>query len=67
MISQLLSAGTAVIADVLDSIGLTPTVLSPSIAPLGADTSFAGPAYTIAGESRRSDAKGDREKLAAID
>jgi regulator of RNase E activity RraA len=63
----LLDVGTAVLADVLDSLQITPTVLAPSIAPITSATRFAGPAYTVAGESHRSPAAGDRAKLAAID
>ncbi|MEW5723370.1 MAG: RraA family protein [Thermodesulfobacteriota bacterium] len=66
---RLLSAGTAVIADVFDNLGLTPLVLDTSLFPLpGPPRSFAGPAYTVAGESYRwTDGSGDRRKLAAID
>ena len=63
---QLKSAGTAVIADVLDSMHLTPRVLDNSLRPIGSASVFAGPAYTITGESGRFEG-GDRAKLAAID
>jgi regulator of RNase E activity RraA len=63
----LLEAGTAVVADVLDSMDVTPDVLAPTIAPVTARTRFVGPAYTIVGESIRSSSTGDRAKLAAID
>lgn len=63
----LLAVGTAVVADVLDSLRITPTVLAPSIAPVTPNVRFAGPAFTIAGESHRSQSSGDRAKLAAID
>jgi 4-hydroxy-4-methyl-2-oxoglutarate aldolase len=63
----LLEVGTAVVADVLDSLQITPTVLAPSIAPVTPKLRFAGPAFTIAGESHRSESNGDRAKLAAID
>lgn len=66
-IERLLEAGTAVVADVLDSLQITPTVLAPSIAPVTPGLRFAGPAYTVAGESHRSSSAGDRAKLAAID
>lgn len=66
-IELLLDVGTAVVADVLDSLQITPTVLAPSIAPVTAGLRFAGPAYTVAGESHRSSSTGDRAKLAAID
>lgn len=65
----LLRAGTAVISDVFDALGLAPPVLDTALFAVGgAGTAFAGPAYTIAGESARwSDGGGDRAKLAAID
>jgi regulator of RNase E activity RraA len=66
-IERLLEAGTAVAADVLDSLQVTPAVLAPSIAPVTPGLRFAGPAYTVAGESQRSSSAGDRAKLAAID
>jgi regulator of RNase E activity RraA len=62
----LISAGTAAISDVFDSLGLTPLVLDNALRPIGASSSFAGPAYTISGESI-SFQGGDRAKLAAID
>jgi regulator of RNase E activity RraA len=64
---QLLKAGTAVIADVFDSLGVLPPVLADAIAPIGAATRFVGPAYTVLGASATSADKGDRAKLAAID
>ena len=63
----LLDAGTAVIADVLDSLQIAPTVLAPSIAPVTPQVRFAGPAYTVTGELHWSSSAGDRAKLAAID
>jgi 4-hydroxy-4-methyl-2-oxoglutarate aldolase len=63
----LLNAGTAVVSDVCDKIGFAPLVLDPMLFPIkGAGHGFAGPAYTILGESRRWQG-GDREKLGAID
>lgn len=63
----LLEAGTAVIADVFDSFGRVPPVLDTSLFHLGRDfKGFAGPAYTVSGESVRWSG-GDRTKLAAID
>jgi 4-hydroxy-4-methyl-2-oxoglutarate aldolase len=63
----LLQAGTAVISDVFDSIGIAPPVLETELfAVKGFGHGFAGPAYTIAGESQKW-IGGDREKLAAID
>jgi regulator of RNase E activity RraA len=65
--NALLDAGTAVIADVFDSLGLPPPALANSIAPLAAGASFIGPAYTIAGRAEAIGQTGDRNKLAAID
>lgn len=65
---SLLDAGTAVIADVFDSIGRTPMVLDTSLFALkGPGTKFIGPAYTVSGESHRWSGNGDRTKLCAID
>ena len=64
----LLDAGTAVISDVFDSLGRKPMVLDTALFPVkGAGDGFAGPAYTIVGESEEWSSGGDREKLAAID
>jgi regulator of RNase E activity RraA len=61
-------AGTAVIADLFDSLDRTPPVLDTNLFPVtGPDAHFAGPAYTIAGESHHEPVRGDRAKLAAID
>jgi regulator of RNase E activity RraA len=65
-LEALRSAGTAVISDVYDSMQLTPPVLDNSLRPIGAAVTFAGPAYTITGESVRFEG-GDRNKLSAID
>lgn len=65
-LDALKSAGTAVIADVFDSLQLLPQVLDNSLQPVGAATTFAGPAYTITGESIQFQG-GDRAKLGAID
>jgi 4-hydroxy-4-methyl-2-oxoglutarate aldolase len=62
----LASAGTAVIADVFDSFRLQPPVLDNQLSAVGKAIAFAGPAYTIEGESRQYEG-GDRAKLAAID
>jgi len=65
---QLLTAGTAVVSDVIDAMGRLPLALDPALAPLDAAVRpFAGPAYTITGESSRWSGSGDRTKLAAID
>jgi 4-hydroxy-4-methyl-2-oxoglutarate aldolase len=64
----LLEAGTAVVSDVFDSLGLRPPVLDTSLFSVkGPGYGFAGPAYTVVGESREWAQGGDREKLAAID
>jgi regulator of RNase E activity RraA len=65
-LEALKAAGTAVIADVFDSLQRTPLVLDNSLRPIGPATAFAGPAYTLTGESV-SFTGGDRVKLAAID
>jgi len=59
-------AGTAVIADVFDSMGRMPPVLDTCLRPIGPAKVFAGPAYTVTGESMKFTG-GDRAKLAAID
>ena len=67
-IQSLLEAGTAVISDVFDKMGHLPPVLDNSLVAIpGPGIRFAGPAYTITGESHRWSGKGDRAKLAAID
>jgi 4-hydroxy-4-methyl-2-oxoglutarate aldolase len=60
------SAGTAVISDVFDSLHLLPPVFDNNLQPIGSSSTFAGPAYTITGESVRFEG-GDRAKLCAID
>ena len=67
--ASLLEAGTAVISDIFDAIGRPPLSLDPSLfSILGPGNGFAGPAYTIAGETHRwSDGSGDLKKLQAID
>jgi 4-hydroxy-4-methyl-2-oxoglutarate aldolase len=66
---SLLEAGTAVIADVFDSLGWLPPVLDTSLLPVkeGGPVKFAGPAYTVAGETHLWSGGGDRAKLSAID
>jgi 4-hydroxy-4-methyl-2-oxoglutarate aldolase len=67
-LKQLQQAGTAVIADLFDSLGRTPPVLDTTLFPVtGPGVRFVGPAYTIAGESHQEPIRGDRAKLAAID
>jgi regulator of RNase E activity RraA len=66
-LKQMLKAGTAVVADVFDSFDQLPLVLDNALHSLRAPGSnFAGPAYTITGESAVWKG-GDRLKLAAID
>jgi 4-hydroxy-4-methyl-2-oxoglutarate aldolase len=67
MLDALLEAGTAVVADVFDSIGRLPTVLIEMITPIAADRGFVGPAFTVTGTAVLSEETGDRAKLAAID
>ena len=43
---ELISAGTAVISDVFDSLKLVPPVLDNALRPVGASVAFAGPAHT---------------------
>ena len=64
-----INAGTAVLSDVFDNLGRAPLVLDNGLfhveRPIRA---FAGPAYTVAGESFAwADGSGDRLKLEAID
>ena len=65
-LSALKAAGTAVISDVFDSLQRTPPVLDNCLRPVGPAKAFAGPAYTVTGETVRFTG-GDRAKLAAID
>ncbi len=65
-LEALKAAGTAVISDVFDMLQLVPPVLDNSLRAVGPASSFAGPAYTITGESVPFTG-GDRTKLAAID
>jgi 4-hydroxy-4-methyl-2-oxoglutarate aldolase len=65
-LEALKAAGTAVISDVFDSLQRTPLVLDNSLRAIGRAAVFAGPAYTVTGESV-SFTGGDRAKLAAID
>jgi 4-hydroxy-4-methyl-2-oxoglutarate aldolase len=65
-LEALKTAGAAVISDVFDSLQRTPPVLDNTLRPIGRAAVFAGPAYTITGESV-SFTGGDRAKLAAID
>jgi len=68
LVETLRKAGTAVISDVFDNLGLVPLALATDLWPTrGPDVSFAGPAYTVAGETRLSANRGDRDKLQAID
>jgi 4-hydroxy-4-methyl-2-oxoglutarate aldolase len=60
------TAGTAVVADVFDSLGLLPPVLDNKLSSIGDSLAYAGPAYTISGETQTFSG-GDRAKLEAID
>lgn len=63
-----LRVGTAVIADIFDSLGRVPPVLTTDLFPVPSPgVTFVGPAYTVTGESKRWPGGGDRAKLAAID
>ena len=59
-------AGTAVVSDVFDSLGIEPPVLDNDILAIGDARAFAGPAYTIAGKLLDYDG-GDAAKMQAID
>jgi 4-hydroxy-4-methyl-2-oxoglutarate aldolase len=64
----LLEAGTAVIADVFDTLGQLPPVLDTQLFAVKDHPSpFAGPAYTVTGKSEAWSSGGDRAKLQAID
>ena len=65
-LSVLRQAGTAVVSDVFDSLQQLPPVLDNALRPVGPAQAFAGPAYTITGESQLFTG-GDRAKLEAID
>ncbi len=60
------TAGTAAIADIFDQLHLLPPVLDNRLYPVLEGSTFAGPAYTVAGEARTYSG-GDRLKLEAID
>lgn len=65
---QLLEAGTAAISDIFDAMDQMPLVIDNSLTFVGEGSCrFAGPAYTIEGESFRWSQGGDRAKLEAID
>jgi 4-hydroxy-4-methyl-2-oxoglutarate aldolase len=67
-LEPLLKAGTAVIADVFDSLGQLPPVLDTQLFAVKKNGApFAGPAYTITGKSEAWSSGGDRAKLQAID
>ena len=67
-LQTLLEAGTAVIADVFDTMGQLPPVLDNALFPIPeTGIRFIGPAYTISGVSHQDSVTGDRAKLAAID
>jgi 4-hydroxy-4-methyl-2-oxoglutarate aldolase len=65
---ELTDAGTAVIADIFDTLQRLPPVLDTRLFPVNPSlVRFAGPAYTIAGKMHQWSGSGDRDKLAAID
>jgi 4-hydroxy-4-methyl-2-oxoglutarate aldolase len=65
---QLLEAGTAAISDIFDAMDQIPLVVDNSLIFVGEGSCrFAGPAYTIKGESFCWSQGGDRAKLEAID
>ena len=65
----LLQAGTAVISDVYDNLKMPPRTLDVSLFSVQSPMKpFAGPAYTVTGQSYRwTDGSGDKAKLKAID
>jgi regulator of RNase E activity RraA len=65
-IGTLKAAGTAVIADIFDQLKLPPPVLDNGLFAVAEGSLFAGPAYTVAGESQTFSGS-DRLKLEAID
>jgi len=67
-LQALLEAGTAVIADIFDTMGQLPLVLDNTLFPIPETGGrFIGPAYTISGVSHQNSVTGDQAKLAAID
>jgi 4-hydroxy-4-methyl-2-oxoglutarate aldolase len=60
------SAGSAAIADIFDQLGLEPPVLDNQLFLVLEGGTFAGPAFTLTGESATFKG-GDRAKLQAID
>lgn len=67
-LEHLRSAGTAVVSDIFDKMGITPPVLDTNLKKVNFPVArFAGPAYTIQGHAERWTSGGDRAKLGAID
>ena len=68
-IAVLREAGTAVISDVFDNLGMEPMALANDLWPTTGERqrAFAGPAYTVNGVWKQGALKGDRDKLQAID
>ena len=60
------AAGTAVICDVFDTLGLLPPVLDNALFHVAQPAAFVGPAYTVTGKLATFSG-GDRLKLEAID
>lgn len=67
-VKQLLKAGTAVVADVFDTLSLLPPVLDTNLFSVkGQGAGFVGSAYTITGKTQEWSTGGDPDKLRAID
>jgi 4-hydroxy-4-methyl-2-oxoglutarate aldolase len=65
---ELTDAGTAVVADIFDTLQRLPPVLDNHLFPVDPSlVRFAGPAYTVTGKMHQWSGSGDRDKLAAID
>ena len=69
VMAVLREAGTAVISDVFDNLGMDPMALANDLWPTTGERQkpFAGPAYTVNGVWKQGPLKGDRDKLQAID
>ena len=65
-LTTLRAAGTALIADIFDTLSLEPPILANDLTPAASFEPFAGPAYTVEGRMQTFSG-GDREKLSAID
>ncbi|MFH1844075.1 MAG: hypothetical protein ABIF77_12790, partial [bacterium] len=68
LVASLQQAGTAVIADVFDTMDQMPLALANDLWPTrGYGFPFAGPAYTVDGRSLKGPQQGDLDKLRALD